>query len=362
MKIVIFGLAVSSSWGNGHATLWRGLFKALAGRGHTVTFFEKDTPYYRTHRDATALEGCDLRIYDSWESARCAAREELSHADVGMVTSYCPDAVAATDQILESSCSAVFYDLDTPVTLLTLETTGSVPYIGNRGLRDFDLVFSFTGGSALDRLESQLGARKTVPLYGSVDPSVHAPVVVDRTVDLSYLGTYATDRQTSLDRLFLAAARQRPDLKFAIGGAQYPQDFPWTLNIFFSRHLAPAAHPSFFCSSRLTLNITRASMAALGYCPSGRLFEAASCGVPLITDEWEGLAEFYEPGREILPASSTEDVLEWLALPSDIKERIGRNARERTLEQHTAAHRAREMEEALEQFAFARVPRIETFN
>jgi spore maturation protein CgeB len=362
MKIVIFGLSVSSSWGNGHATLWRGLCKALARRNHTVVFFEKDTPYYREHRDLDQLSGCHLRIYEDWESVCSSACRELRDADAGIVTSYCPDALAAAEELNGSNCLRVFYDLDTPVTLLTLENAGRVPYIGPRGLADFDLVFSYTGGEALNRIASRLGARNVVPLYGSVDPECHAPVETAKSIDLSYLGTYAADRQRALDLLFLQPARRRPEYLFAMGGAQYPNEFPWTSNIAFRRHVPPAHHAMFYCSSRLTLNITRASMAAMGYCPSGRLFEAAACGVPIVTDCWAGLEDFFEPGREILRADGPEDVIEAMGLPAGELATIARNARARALDEHTADHRARDMEQALEHFAPGRVEPLRAIN
>ena len=348
MKIVIFGLSISSSWGNGHATLWRGLIKALARRGHDVVFYERDTDYYRNNRDIQRLDDCRLEIYPDWVTVKAKARDDLASADVGVVTSYCADGIAAGQEVCDGDCIRAFYDLDTPVTLFNLERNGSVPYIGPNGLRDFDVVFSYTGGEALTRLKRDLGARHVVPLYGSVDPESYQPVSGNNVAGLSYLGTYAADRQDKVERLFLEAARRRPYASFLLGGAQYPQDFPWTDNIFFWRHVAPAYHPSFYASSRLTLNVTRSSMAALGYCPSGRLFEAAACGTPVISDTWEGLENFFSPGSEILPAETTDDVLSAIDLSAEQLKAIGRNARERTLAEHTSERRAAELESALE--------------
>jgi len=266
---------------------------------------------------------------------------------VGIVTSYCPDGVPASIEVCDAGCLSVFYDLDTPVTLLTLEREGTVPYIGARGLIDFDLVLSYTGGAALSDLGEKLGARRVAPLYGSVDMESHTPVRNGILADLSYLGTYAADRQHKVERLFVEPARQRPQYTFLLGGAQYPNDFPWTTNILFWRHVAPADHPAFYGSSRLTLNVTRASMATSGFCPSGRLFEAAACGVPIITDTWPGLDFFFDPQREVLPAATCEDVLAALELSQAELDTIGRNARERTFAQHTADHRAIEFEDAI---------------
>jgi spore maturation protein CgeB len=350
MKLVVFGLSISSSWGNGHATLWRGLCRSLAHRGHQVHFFERDTSYYAPHRDYTQIPGGALHLYSDWNGILPVARRHLSDADAGMVTSYCPDGIAATELVLSSNVPVrCFYDLDTPVTLATLRAGGQVSYIGPRGLRDFDLVLSYTGGRALTELRERLGAQRTAPLYGSVDPSAHRPVPPhDRfTADLSYLGTYAEDRQAALERLFVEAARRFPQGRFLIGGAMYPPDFPWTRNIYFVHHLPPGEHPAFYCSSRWTLNVTRRDMAAMGYCPSGRLFEAAACGAPIVSDEWEGLDEFFSPGREIVLARTTADTLAALSMPEEERLRIARAARERTLDEHTAGRRADEMIERL---------------
>jgi spore maturation protein CgeB len=351
MKLVIFGLTISSSWGNGHATLWRGLCRALAERGHRVIFFEQDRSYYAAHRDYHEVPGGRLQLYSSWSDALPVAHHELKDADVGMVTSYCGDGIAATELLGESNARLrIFYDLDTPVTLEALERGHGVDYIGPRGLVDFDLVLSYTGGQALELLQRRLGARRVAPLYGSVDPTVHRPVLPETrfAADLSYLGTYAADRQETLEALFIEPARRLPEQRFVIGGAQYPAEFPWAPNIYFVQHLEPAQHPAFFSSSRLTLNVTRRAMKAMGYCPSGRLFEAAACGTPLLSDTWEGLEQFFTPNSEILIAQTSEDTVNALQLSDAALRRIARQARERVLNEHTALHRVFELECAIE--------------
>jgi spore maturation protein CgeB len=350
MKLVIFGLTLSSSWGNGHATLWRGLCKYLARQGHQVAFFERDVPYYATHRDLLAPDEYKLQLYASWKDVHPSARRELRTADAAIVTSYCPDAEEASELILDSQATKVYYDLDTAVTLDTLRAEGRVPYVPRCGLGGFDLVLSFVGGGALDELKRLLGAREVAPLYGSVDPELHQPVPQSHryTADLSYLGTYAADRQPALGELFLKPAHRLPHQKFLLGGAQYPADFPWHDNVWFVSHVPPQDHPAFYCSCRATLNVTRAAMASVGYCPSGRLFEAAACETPIVSDTWQGLNQFFEPGRELLVAESGEQVIEALARsPQDLR-RIGRAARERVLAAHTAEHRSRELIGALE--------------
>jgi spore maturation protein CgeB len=350
MKIVVFGLTISSSWGNGHATLWRGLSRALARRGHHVVFFERDQPFYAGNRDLFEVPGGELVLYGVWDDVRQRAAADVADADVAMVTSYCPDGIAATEVVLAGRALPVFYDLDTPVTLSRLSRGEGLSYLGPGGLAGFALVLSFTGGVALERLRDALGAERAVPLYGHVDPDVHRPVepMSHYRADLSYLGTYAADRQAALGEFLMEPARLRPGKRFLIGGAQYPQNFPWTSNIFFVRHLPPTEHAAFFSSSRLTLNVTREPMAAMGWCPSGRLFEAAACGAALLSDTWDGLDAFFTPGREILAAADAGEALAALDLDDAEVRRIARAARERTLAEHTSDRRAEELERILD--------------
>jgi spore maturation protein CgeB len=350
MKIVVFGLAISSSWGNGHATLWRGLCGALAARGHSVVFFERDVPYYAAHRDLWALPDGRLHFYSSWDDVRPLAEHELADADVGMITSFCPDVARFEDLLLDSPAPLrVFYDLDTPITLDRIARGEPVAYIGPHGLARYDLVLSYTGGSSIDRLCDELGARHAIPLYGSVDPAVHQPVapVEEFHADLSYIGTYSADRQDGVKRLFLEPARCLHERQFVLAGSQYPEQFPWTMNVRYKRHLTPDQHPAFYCSSRLTLNVTRRPMAETGYCPSGRLFEAAACGAPILSDSWPGLEQFFEPGREILVASSTAEATAAIQRPDDELRQMAERARQRTLRDHTSHRRAAELESIL---------------
>lgn len=355
MKLVVFGLTVSSSWGNGHATLWRGLIRALARLGVQVVFFERDVAYYARHRDLTELSAGELVLYSDWAEVAARARAEAATADAVIVTSYCPDGRAAAALACGQSRRAVFYDMDTPVTLARLAAGEQVDYLPEDGLGGFDLVLSYTGGEALRRLEADLGARRALPLYGHVDPHAHHPVPPQDAFrcDLSYLGTYAADRQPAVAALFAEPARRRPHLHFLLGGSGYDTAFPWTPNIFFRDHVAPPEHCAFFASSRLTLNVTRRDMAAMGWCPSGRLFEAAACGAPILTDAWEGLDHFFAPGREILTARTSEAALAALDLTDDELSRIARAGRERTLAAHTSDHRAAELLRLLEPSAAA---------
>ena len=359
MRFVIFGLSLSSSWGNGHATLWRGLLQALSRRGHRVTFFEKDVAYYASTRDGwEPPAGVRLRFYEALEDVRGEALRELAGTDVAIVTSYCPQGAEVSRLVLDSAAELkAFYDMDTPVTLAALQSGSSVAYLPEEGLGEFDLVLSYTGGRALEELRSRLGARCALPLYGWVDPHIHHPAsaVDEFRGALSYLGTFAADRQPALEELLVRPAELLPGDRFVIGGAQYPEDFPWAPNLYFVRHLPPALHPSFFCSARATLNITRRAMAEYGYCPSGRLFEAAACGAAILTDTWRGLDDFFVPGVEVLPVTTTEDVLRALSLSDRELAGIAAAGRTRTLEQHTAANRAIELENLLASVA-AKVP------
>jgi spore maturation protein CgeB len=346
MRFVVFGLTISSSWGNGHATLWRALAAALGRQGHELVFFEREQPWYAAHRDVDHVPSGALVLYDDLGRIRRRAEEAIAGADVAMVTSYCPDARLAEALVLEAARPLkVFYDMDTGVTVERTRAGAPVAWLGPRGLRDYDLVLSFTGGRALDLLRALLGARRAAPLYGSVDPEVHRPAQPCAAFagDLSYLGTYAPSRQAAVAELFLAPAARLGDRTFVLAGSMYDATFPWRENVRYVRHLEPALHPAFFCSSPLTLSVTRAEMAALGHCPSGRLFEAAACGVPVLSDPFDGLDAFFSPGDEILVARSAEEAIAAVTLPRGDLARVGARARERALAEHTADARAREL-------------------
>jgi spore maturation protein CgeB len=346
MKLVVFGLSVSSSWGNGHATLWRGLVRALGARSHHVVFFERDVEYYRYHRDLTTLEHGELVIYDSFDAVLGRAARELQDADAAIVTSFCPDGRLASDLVLERTRgTTVFYDLDTPVTLAALERGALPPYLPAQGLSGFDLVLSFTGGEALELLRTRLGATRVAPFYGQVDPDVHRPATPEDRFRcaLSYVGTYSEDRHAAVRELFLAPAATCDNERFLLAGSQYPEEcFP--PNVTRIDHVAPTEHASLYCSSRITLNVTRSTMARFGYCPSGRLFEAAACGAVLATDWFEGLDAFFRPDSEVFVVRERADVLALLASSTRELARRAEAARERALTCHTASARALELE------------------
>jgi spore maturation protein CgeB len=351
MRFVIFGLTVSSSWGNGHATTWRGVLKALYRRGHSVTFFERDVPYYAAERDLPVPGFCDLILYENWTEVLPRARAALADADVAMVTSYCADGLAACHLVLDGVAPLrVFYDIDTPVTLAELSAHGVAVATGARYLTpdlipEFDLYLSFTGGPLLDELETVWRARRAAPLYCSVDTEIHSPVepLEEFRCSLGYLGTYSADRQPAVEMLLLETARRRPRERFLVVGSLYPTEIDWPSNVELRGHLSPSEHSAFYCANRLTLNVTRPAMVRVGYSPSVRIFEAASCGTPIISDWWLGLDEFFRPNEEILIARTTDEADAGLEVSDAELARIAAAAREHTLAAHTGTARAREL-------------------
>ena len=345
MKITIFGLTITSSWGNGHATPYRALLCALHRQGVVVSFYEKDVPYYAIHRDLAHCDFCDVTLYASWDEVRSRALREAAESDIVIVASYCPEGARISDEVLDIPGPLhVFYDLDTPITLERL-TAGGTDYLRREQVGAFDLYLSFTGGSLLGRLEDEYGARMARPLYGCVDPDVYHPVAIqpEFACALSYMGTYAPDRQDKLDALFLGPARWLPDERFLLAGCQYPSERQWPRNISRFEHIAPVQHPSLYSSSRATLNITRQEMAGSGFCPSGRFFEAAACGTAILSDWWNGLDSFFDPWREIAIVRSTADVLSQLQRSDGELQAMAKAARLRTLSEHTGKHRALEL-------------------
>ena len=351
MKITIFGLTLSSSWGNGHATPYRAIIRALDRLGHKVHFFEKDVPYYSSRRDFDSCNYCELILYSEWADVRDRALSAAADSDVVITASFLPEGQLINDEILDLSRPLrVFYDLDTPVTLNNLRH-GEVEYLDAPQIPEFDLVLSFTGGKALSTLEDDYRARMVRPLYGCVDPDDYqrvAPVTKFQS-DLSYMGTYSADRQAKLDTLLLEPSRRHPEKLFLLAGSLYPWNWEWPENVRRVEHIAPADHSRFYSSSRLTLNITRGEMAANGWCPSGRFFEAAACGTPLITDRWEGLDSFFDLQSEIRVVASAGEVEAALSSPDNELQSMAARARQRTLDEHTGNVRARQLLQYIEE-------------
>jgi spore maturation protein CgeB len=343
MKLVLLGLSLSSSWGNGHATTYRALLSAFAARGHEILFLERDVPWYAEQRDLVDPSYCRLAFYsDLADLVRW--RDAIAEADAVIVGSYVPEG-AAVGQFVQDVAEGVtaFYDIDTPVTLAKLER-GGLDYLTPELIAGYDLYLSFTGGPTLDLLETRYGSPAARPLYCSVDPAAYGTLDIAKRWDLSYLGTYSSDRQPALEKLLLAPARSLPHMRFVVAGPQYPFDIDWPANVERIDHLPPAEHAAFYNASRFTLNVTRADMIAAGWSPSVRLFEAAATGTPIISDVWPGIGTLLEPDREIILADSSERVIRTLAQDHSA---LGRAARARVLAGHSASHRAEELERHL---------------
>ncbi len=351
MKITIFGLAITSSWGNGHATTFRSLCKALHRRGHSIVFFEHNLEWYQNNRDLPQPAYCDVRIFENWHEIAPAVRAELRDSDVAVVGSYFPDGLAALEEIVSSPVPIrAFYDVDTPITVRKLKECGRTDYLDMRFLPEMDIYFSFTGGPMLQELEERMGAPFAVPLYCSVDPEKHRerPLNPAFACDLSYMGTYAPDRQPKIDEFLCETARLLPGSRLIVAGSQYPATIDWPRNVERIMHLNPLQHPELYSSSRLTLNVTRREMVIAGYSPSVRLFEAAACAATLVSDNWPGLETFFSAGREVLLPGSAEDVVRYLSgYDAGELRRMGRAARERVLAEHTSQIRALEFEHAV---------------
>ncbi len=344
LKLTIFGLTISSSWGNGHATPYRAILRAL-GESHQIVFYEKDVEYYARRRDLAACDYCQLILYSDFDDVRTRALRDAAESDVVICASYCPRGARIADEVLELARPLrVFYDLDTPITLSNL-AQGDLDYLRRDQIPAFDLYLSFTGGRILEELERDWGARLARPLYGCVDPDVHARVSArpEYQCTLSYMGTYAADRQHKLDALFLEPARGLPQEQFVLAGSLYPRQWEWPANVRRFEHVAPDRHAALYSSSRVTLNLTRDGMARTGYCPSGRFFEAAACETPIVTDAWEGLQTFFRDGEEIFVVNSAADVAAILCSPDDSLGVVAARARRRTLEEHTGRRRAQQM-------------------
>ncbi|ASY58044.1 glycosyltransferase [Sinorhizobium sp. CCBAU 05631] len=352
LDIAVLGLSLSSSWGNGHATTFRALLRGVHAAGHRVTFLERDVPWYASHRDLIKPEFCELVLYGSVDELLTRHGGRLAGADGVVIGSYVPDGVEVIDAVLDLGPKRLcFYDIDTPVTLAKLGR-GDEEYLARRQVPFFDLYFSFSGGRMLDRLRSDFGARRPVPLYCAVDLDIYRNTGAPRKWDLGYLGTFSPDRQPILERLLIEPARRLPEMRFVVAGPNYPLGIDWPGNVERIEHLPPAEHAEFYSRQRFTLNVTRADMVAAGWSPSVRLFEAAACRTPLISDWWRGLDSFFPPGQAAIVATSSDDVVAALTSLDDRQCRaVADRAYQRVASAHSAAVRARTFVEAIESVA-----------
>lgn len=355
LRIVICGLSITSSWGNGHATTYRALVRELVARGHDVHFLERDMPWYADNRDLPEPPFGRTSLYGSLTELQERYADVVRDADCVIVGSYVPEGVAVGQWVVSTARGVTaFYDIDTPVTLAKLARQDE-EYLSAWLIPHYRLYLSFTGGPILKQIEREYGSPMARVLYCSVDPELYYPTPQEVRYDLGYLGTYSDDRQPRLEQLLMEPARELRDARFVVAGPMYPATIEWPENVERIDHLPPGEHRDFYNSQRFTLNVTRADMVRAGYSPSVRLFEAAACGTPIISDYWDGLETILTPGREILVARSTAESLQYLR---DTKEservKIGERARKRVLARHTAAHRAMELEEYIVQAATKR--------
>lgn len=359
LNIVVLGLSITSSWGNGHATTYRALIRALVERGHRVLFLERNMPWYAENRDLpNPPYGC-TELYADLDELKTRFEGPVRTADLVIVGSYVPDGIAVGEWVLAKAHGVpAFYDIDTPITLSKLQQ-GDSEYLAPKQIARYALYLSFAGGRVLDQLERAYNSPAARPLYCAVDPDLYYPERRDLQWDLGYMGTYSPDRQPGLERLLLEPARQLHDCHFVVAGPNFPQVESWPGNVKHFNHLAPDRHRVFYNEQRFTLNLTRAAMAAVGFSPSVRLFEAGACGVPIISDNWEGLDTFFTPGEEILVAASPAEVTELLQdLPETQRAAIGARARAAVLARHTAAHRALELERYVAETSTAAAPAV----
>ena len=342
MRFVFFGLSLSSSWGNGHATTYRSLLKGLSAAGHELLFLERHQAWYASNRDLADPDFCKLHFYASLAALNLWV-EAVAMADAVIIGSYVPEGPAVIRWANRHRRGLLcFYDIDTPITLRGLAESG-IAYLTHDLIPLFDLYLSFTGGPILPLLQDVHHARHAVPLYCSVDPDLYYPTGAVRRWDLGYLGTYSRDRQAALDRLLLEPARRLPDRRFVVAGPQYPINIPWPANVERIEHLPPSAHADFYSSVDWALNVTRRDMISRGYSPSVRLFEATACGAPVLSDRWVGIEDVLVPMRDLLVVDEAADVVHALAMPKPARETIGLAGRMTTLRHHTGHRRAEEL-------------------
>lgn len=344
-RYVFLGLSITSSWGNGHATTYRALLRGLRARGHSLLFLERDLPFYEQNRDMPRPPYAEVGLYRGMDELRERYTQAIREADLVVVGSFVPDGAAVGAWVTEEARGrSAFYDIDTPVTLRKL-ALGDHGYLTPALIGRYDLYLSFTGGPTLSLLERKYSARRAKPLYCGVDPEIYHPEPAEVRWDLGYMGTYGDDRQPAVDRLLLESARRFRRGRFAVAGPQYPASISWPENVHRIEHLPPDQHRSFYNAQRFTLNVTRSDMVETGWSPSVRLFEAAACGTPILTDPWPGLEAFFQPSREILLVRSTDDVVRRLRETFDSERlAIAQRARQRVFAEHTSAHRAESLE------------------
>jgi spore maturation protein CgeB len=354
VRIAFFGSSLVSAYWNGACTYYRGMIRALAARGHDVTFYEPDALDRQRHRDIADPEWARIVVYEVPDDltvrrvvARAAARADavVKASGVGVYDDVLEDAVLDSRR---PETLAIFWDVDAPATLSRLEGDLRDPL---RALvPDYDLILTYGGGERVVGRYRSLGARRCVPIYNALDPDTHHPVPGDDRyrADLSALVNRLPDREARVEEFFFSAVDALPERSFVLAGAGW-QDRVGAPNVRYLGHLPPGEHNAFNCSPLAVLNVTRASMVTNGWSPATRVFEAAGAGACLLSDAWEGLEEFLEPGLEVIACRSATDVIEALSgLDRHTARQIGARARERILEEHTYAHRAQQFDAVIE--------------
>jgi spore maturation protein CgeB len=357
MNLAFYGSSLLSSYWNGAATYYRGLLRDLAARGWSVTFYEPDAFDRQSHRDIEPPEWAKVVVYPATEDAAQAVAAEARRADVVVKAS---GVGVFDDLLLEAVIAAaaphalkLFWDVDAPATLAELRATPDHPM--HRMLPGLDMVLTYGGGPPVIAAYEALGARHCRPIYNALDPETHHPVPADPRFagDLAFLGNRLPDREARVERFFLAPAAALPDRRFLIAGSGW-EDKPMPANVGRIGHLSTNDHNTFNASPLAVLNIARDSMAEVGFSPATRVFEAAGAGACLITDAWEGVELFLQPGEEVLVARDGQDVIDLLASLTEARAReIGRAALSRVLAEHTYARRGAEAD-ALFRQALAR--------
>jgi spore maturation protein CgeB len=351
MKVAFFGSSLVSAYWNGAATYYRGILKALAGRGFRITFYEPDAFDRQRHRDIADPPWAKVIVYPSEEAEVIRALEMAKGADVVIKAS----GVGVFDELLEREVLAlqrpgtavIFWDVDAPATLdrMASDPTDSFRTLVPR----FDLILTYGGGDPVVAAYRSMGARECIPIYNALDPTTHHPVPQEArfVADLTFLGNRLPDREKRVEEFFLTPASQLRDLNFILGGSGWgDKSLPGNVN--YLGHVFTADHNALNCSARAVLNINRESMASYGFSPPTRIFEAAGAAACLISDAWPGVELFLEPGREILLADSGADVAAILArLSRSEAVRIGQAALRRVLAEHTYGHRAAQVDTVL---------------
>lgn len=349
MRVAWFGSSLVSSYWNGAATYYRGLVRALAERGHEVTFYEPDAYERQAHRDMDDPDWCEVVV---WQPTEARARQ-LVRAARGADLVVKASGVGVLDDVLEEAVATlagparIFWDVDAPATLSRMEADDADP-LGALVSR-FDLVLTYGGGDPVVERYRALGAADCFPVYNALDPETHFPVEPDARFecDLAFLGNRLPDREARVEEFFLNPARLAPDVRFLLAGSGW-EDKALPPNVRRLGHVGTSDHNALNATPLAVLNVSRESMAANGFSPATRVFEAAGAGACLITDAWEGIDLFLEPDEEVLVAPAGASVARQLAeLDPDRARAIGAAGRARTLTEHTYAHRAEQVESLL---------------